>query len=148
MKILIVSDSHGHDEILRKVAGLHPDCDFYLHAGDSQSDAENIRPFVSVKGNCDFFHRDYQSHYELMTPLGKLYMEHIPFYQMDFSDLKKANIKIYVCGHTHMRKYEIIDGIHLINPGSLAYPRDGKAGYAIVEITEQKFDYKFYDLSL
>jgi len=43
-------------------------------------------------------------------------------------------------GHTHLPHYEIIDGIHVLNPGSLAIPFDGTLGsFAIVEISENEF---------
>ena len=55
MKILLVSDSHGDDESLRKIANKHNNCDYYIHLGDSQSSPDLIRPFVSVRGNCDYY---------------------------------------------------------------------------------------------
>lgn len=137
MKILLVSDSHGNDEALRLIANKHNDCDYYLHLGDSQSDLEQIRPFVAVKGNCDFMRNEYQKSIILFTPLGKLYAEHIPFYQTSIDRLKNNGFKFYLHGHTHSPRNEIIEGIHIINPGAIAYPRSSEASYAILEITDQ-----------
>lgn len=146
MKILLVADSHGDDESLRKIANKHNDCDRYIHLGDSQSNPDLIRPFISVKGNCDYFSSDFKKFLILFSPYGKIYCEHIPFYQTNINKLKSEGFKIYLCGHTHRRQNEIIDGIHVINPGSIKYPRDGNLGYAIVEITEKSVKCKFYDL--
>jgi len=147
MKILVVSDSHYDDETLRKIAMKHPDCDFYFHLGDSQSHKENISPFVSVKGNCDFFNKEFINYISTITPFGKLYAEHIPFYQISIERLKKEGYKIYLHGHTHRKRNEVIDGIHIINPGSVAYPRDNYASYCLLNITNKKVDVIFYKIN-
>ena len=146
MKILLVSDSHGDDETLKKIANKHNDCDRYLHLGDSQSTPDLIRPFVSVRGNCDYYSSKYMPSLKLNSEYGKIYCEHIPYYQMNIPKLKKEGYKIYLCGHTHRREDDTIDGIRIINPGSIKYPRDGKAGYAIIEIDDKTVKCKFYDL--
>ncbi|MCQ2792417.1 MAG: YfcE family phosphodiesterase [Bacilli bacterium] len=147
MKILLVSDSHGDDESLRKIASKHNDCDCYVHLGDSQSNDESIRPFIAVKGNCDFYSSKFPKFLELNSPYGKIYCEHIPFYQTSIPTLKRHNFKIYLCGHTHIKKNEMVDGVRVINPGAIAYPRDSWASYAIVTITENSVKCQFYDLS-
>lgn len=146
MKILVVSDSHHDDETLRKIAIKHSDCDFYFHLGDSQSSKENISPFISVKGNCDYFSSDLIKYISTVTPYGKLYAEHIPFYQMNINKLKKEGYKIYLHGHTHRKRNEVIDGIHIINPGSISYPRDSHSSYCLLNISKDKVDVKFYNI--
>lgn len=146
MKILLVSDSHGDDESLRRIANKHNNCDLYIHLGDSQSSPDLIRPFVSVRGNCDYYSSKFMNHLDLNSPFGKIYAEHIPYYQMNIPKLKKEGYKIYLVGHTHRRQNEIIDGIRVINPGSIKYPRDGESSYAIVEINEKSVKCEFYDL--
>ncbi|MBR6444660.1 MAG: metallophosphoesterase family protein, partial [Firmicutes bacterium] len=43
--------------------------------------------------------------------------------------------------HTHAAVHEEIDGIHIINPGSLSYPRDGNPGsYALITTGPDSFD--------
>ena len=56
MKILLVSDSHGDYESLDRLAKMYPNMDLYLHAGDSEQDEWSIKPFVSVRGNCDHYY--------------------------------------------------------------------------------------------
>lgn len=147
MKILLVSDSHGDDEALRRIANKHQDCDYYLHLGDSQSTPERIRPFISVRGNCDYYSSEFQKFLILFSPFGKIYAEHIPFYQTNIHQLKKEGFKLYFTGHTHTRKDEIIDGVRIINPGSISYPRNSDAGYAIIDISENEVKVKFYQLN-
>ena len=52
-KIVLLSDIHGHREVLSRIDALYPAADYYLHCGDSLVDADDLRPFASVKGNCD-----------------------------------------------------------------------------------------------
>ena len=77
MKILLVSDSHGHNEILKNLVRQYPNMNFYFHAGDSQSSPYEIAPFISVKGNCDY-DEDFMDHIKINTPYGNLYMTHKP----------------------------------------------------------------------
>ncbi len=45
---------------------------------------------------------------------------------------KHMNAALVVFGHTHRRYYEIVDGMPVLNPGSIALPRDGRHGtYAV-----------------
>ena len=52
-------------------------------------------------------------------------------------------------GHTHVAKDETLDGIRLVNPGSLRYSRDGRSpSYAIVTIEEDvnvQFNFEPFD---
>lgn len=48
MKILVVSDTHGEIDNLRKVLTKHPNMDLYLHAGDSELSPEELFPFITV----------------------------------------------------------------------------------------------------
>jgi len=145
MKLLVVSDSHNNNDLLRKIATKHNDCDYYIHCGDSQSSKEEIHPFVSVKGNCDYFSSDYPKNMILTSPLGKVYIEHIPFYQTYISELKRKGFVLYIHGHTHVKRDEVRDGIRIINPGCLAYPRGEGLSYCVINITK-KIDVKFYEL--
>lgn len=146
MKILLVSDSHGDDSSLAKIASKHNDCDYYLHLGDSQSTPDRIRPFISVKGNCDYYSSGFQKFLILFSPYGKIYVEHIPFYQTNISKLKEEGFKIYLHGHTHVKRDETIDGVRIINPGSIDYPRDNSRSYALIDITDSNVNVKFFEL--
>ena len=55
MKILLVSDSHSDYTALDQLAAKYPNMDLYLHAGDSEQDEFSIKPFISVRGNCDHY---------------------------------------------------------------------------------------------
>lgn len=147
MKIVIVSDSHGEVTLLRKIVNQHLDADIFLHLGDSQLPEQYLHPFVSVRGNGDYF-LPYPNYRILKTPYGNFYCEHGHLRGRIDSSFVKFNQCIgYLHGHTHCKRHEIIDGIHFINPGSITRPRDSNIGSYIVMIaTENSLDIKFLEI--
>lgn len=139
MKIVVASDSHGNDVALEKIVKACPNADLYLFAGDSESSSNNISPFLSVKGNCDYY--PYDEFMLIDTPYGKLQMHHIPFYsESSYERSKKIGVKILIFGHTHIFEDKEVDGIRIINPGSISYSRRGDEGYVILEISSNKVE--------
>ena len=146
MKILLVSDSHGNSTALDMLIKKYPKMDLYLHAGDLECDEQSIRPFDCVKGNCDHYSRLPERRI-IHTPIGYLLMQHLPYMPSDI--MKEYNVKIFIHGHTHRRKFEKKDNVYIINPGAISYPRDGfDLSYAIVTITNDDVDVKFYTLDV
>lgn len=144
MRILLISDSHGNNEAIDKLLKLYPKMDLYLHAGDLEADEQSIRPFDCVKGNCDHFSRLPERRI-IHTPFGALLMTHLPYLPVDIA--KEYNIKIFIYGHTHRRKFELVNGIYYINPGAISFPRDGfELSYAILNITADKVEVEFKSL--
>lgn len=127
MKILIVSDSHHHDEVLYELVKEYPKMDLYLHAGDSESFPEGIFPFDSCLGNCDFY--PFMERRLIRTEYGNILMKHKPFLNKE----EKQDIRIFIYGHTHRYAVYEEDGILFINPGSVSFSRDDSDGsYAIL----------------
>lgn len=51
-----------------------------------------------------------------------------------------------VCfGHTHKPFHRVVEGVHLVNTGSVGRPKDGdpRAGYVLLDVTEQGVDVEF-----
>lgn len=50
--------------------------------------------------------------------------------------LESIDADILVCGHTHMPYHRIVNGVHIINDGSVGKPKDGdpRACYAVIEL--------------
>ena len=144
MKILLVSDSHGDYLALDQLAEKYPNMDLYLHAGDSEQDEFSIKPFISVRGNCDHYY-DFPNFLVIPTPAGNIYIQHTPF--ISKSVISEHNAKIVIHGHTHTRRKEIINGILFINSGAISYARDKYDGsYAIIEIENKNVEVTFYTL--
>jgi diadenosine tetraphosphatase ApaH/serine/threonine PP2A family protein phosphatase len=57
-------------------------------------------------------------------------------------------------GHTHQPWHRVVDGIHLVNTGSVGRPKDGdwRAGYVVLAIGEDAVTVEFrrveYDVAL
>lgn len=144
MKILICSDSHGNDQALEDIAKKYPDCDLYLHAGDSESDEWSINPFQSVLGNCDY-RGDFPMRRIIDTPYGNLLIQHHPELPRDI--VKQYNIKIFVHGHTHRRRQESFENILVFNPGSVSFPRDSHdLSFLILYINKEEVIPEFHTL--
>ena len=138
-KIIIVSDSHGNDKALKDIILAHPNADAYLHLGDSETFEENIYPFITIKGNNDYY---IVNEYRILHigPLN-IYMTHGHKMYLDkeniVSKARKNNCNMFLFGHTHKPFYELYKGIYIINPGSLAYPRSTMGEtFAIVTIKD------------
>ena len=144
MKILVIGDTHGNNDIIVDLYEKYPHMDAYLHAGDSCSDPYSLYPFQTVRGNCDYFY-DINDVFTMRTPYGKLLMKHVP--NMTFQQLKKEGVKIYITGHLHARKFYKQEDIYYISPGSTCRERDNYSnGYAILDITSEDVKVEFVDL--
>lgn len=144
MKIVVVSDTHGDFAQLKRVAMIENGSDLFLHAGDSRAFSLNeISPFATVKGNCDYNLLSCKSEYWALTPYGKLYMRHYPLFGDDVRELKEKNIRIFIHGHTHIKEFKKIDGIYILCPGSLTRPRDDYASYMVLNVSKEAIDVEF-----
>ena len=144
MKILIVSDSHSDYASLDRLYQMYPDVDLYLHAGDSEQDEWSLKPFISVRGNCDHYY-DFPNFLVIPSPKGNIYVQHTPY--VSKSVINEHNAKIVIHGHTHRRRNEMIIGILFINPGAISYARDKYDGsYAILKIEDNEVELRFYIL--
>ena len=146
MKILVVSDSHGDNKTLKSIAAMHPDCDYYFHCGDAQANQEDVAPFAAVRGNCDYMANNLPKYLLVNTKEGLIVVEHIPFYLFTLEDLKKKNCLLYLVGHTHIKDDKVAEGIRIVNPGAIVYPRDGSKSYAIININNKVIQTTFYKI--
>lgn len=146
MKVLIVSDTHRHNDNLLIALEKAGKIDMLIHCGDAEGTEEQIRqlincPLCIVAGNNDFFTRlqndaffEIEGH-KIMVTHGHYHhvsvgVEHL----VRDAITRGADIVIY--GHTHRPMMEIKNGVVVLNPGSISYPRqDGRIPtYMIMEI--------------
>ncbi|NOZ87775.1 MAG: metallophosphoesterase family protein [Deltaproteobacteria bacterium] len=117
MKIGVISDTHGvvNPGVFQVFQGV----DVILHAGDIGSEdviseLQSIAPVHAVKGNCDFMTgRMYPVEKRLELRGKMILMRHIPL--RDPGNMK--DIDIFVHGHTHDARNEMIGGLLVFNPG-------------------------------
>ena len=141
MKILVVSDSHGDEKILKELVNTYPNMDYYLHAGDSGLDRDSLYPFESVKGNTDYY--PFDELIRIYTPIGYLLMKHKP----SFTNEQIKDNKFLVNGHTHQYKFYIEGDKVFLNPGSTTIPRDNTNGtFMIMDINEGSSSIIIYDI--
>ena len=153
MRILVMSDSHGNkDAVLRAVARESPD--MILHLGDHDRDCSAIEieypeiPVRSVRGNCD------RSSYGLDTDeftVGekRFFITHGNLYRVktgyshiiDSARRKGADVLLF--GHTHDTYYSVLDGLAIINPGSIGM--DEKT-YAVLDLKDGAIECEFMNL--
>ena len=137
MKIIVTSDIHGKKEIITKLLYEY-DGDLFLDCGDSELSNYDLQNFESVRGNCDFENYPNYSIIEIDEYL-KIFITHGHLYTIEemLKISKKNKCNMILHGHTHIKKYEIIDEIYILNPGSITKPRN-KDSNTFLEI--------FYDI--
>ncbi len=146
MKIIVASDSHGRDELLYDLMEQHPDADAFLHCGDLENDAESFPGYIIVQGNNDC---GYDLPQQCVLPFGDhrillIHSHQFPYRKRDERMLEYARehgCDIVCYGHTHVADVRVVNGITLLNPGSLKYSRDGRPpSYAILTLEQEQVD--------
>lgn len=152
MKIVVVSDSHGKIEILERIKAKHTDADIFIHCGDSELPPEYLEGYIAVQGNNDIYF-DYPELRILNLPDFKLLVIHGQQFS-SFNRKKRLAEKAIslgckaVCyGHSHVYDVDELNYVHLFNPGSLRYNRDGsQPSYMIVYYEAGGFTAKRQDI--
>lgn len=154
MKVLVLSDSHGRDENVRKALEIEKPIDALIHLGDSQEEEEEFRLCVGqdevelymVKGNCDYF-ADLPASRVISLEGHRILMAHGHGYYVNFgirdlvADAKANNCEIAMYGHTHRPDIDESDSdVLVLNPGSISYPRQyGKEpSYMVLNLRKGK----------
>ena len=147
MKILVMADSHGRSDLVQKCIEQHPDTQAVLFLGDVLFDVKGMdkrfpdKQFHCVRGNCDF---DSDVPLERLVTLQgtEILLTHGHAHGVNYGldalvgYARKKGAKIALFGHTHVPFNKYLDGIYVLNPGSLSRPRDGsRPSYGLIEIT-------------
>ena len=144
MKIVVVSDSHRHKNILEDIYQANRDAEFFIHCGDIELAPSQCSPWLVVKGNNDLGFDFPEQRLLVIEKLKFLIIHsHQFYYSYRTSNLIAKAVELdcdIVCyGHTHNPHIEKREGIWLVNPGSLYYNRNGEQlGYVIIELKEGK----------
>ena len=160
MRILVVSDSHGKNENVKKAIEAAGKIDALIHLGDVGYSYHEIESMAHVStyivaGNTDYI-PELKDRMILMFGEHRIYVVHghREGVSMGLSTLRynalqnECDIALY--GHTHVPYLdENPDDVTILNPGSISLPRqdDHKKTYAIIEIDD--FDgvtYEFHSI--
>lgn len=146
MKIIVVSDSHGRNDLLSDLVNQHPDADAFLHCGDIEDEADSFPEYLIVQGNNDYCN---DTPAQRVLPFGSHRILLVHSHQFSYRRREEQMIELakkYGCdiicfGHTHVADYRKVHGFVLLNPGSLKYSRDGRLpSYAILQIDGDQVD--------
>ena len=162
MRILIVSDTHRNHSLIPTILKEDGPYDMMIHCGDLEGEEEIISRFtgpecacVMVPGNNDFF---------CMLPKERSFRiegrniwvthGHNYYVSMDTSiirdEAKARGMDIVMFGHTHKPLVEYSEGVYLVNPGSLTFPRQPgrQSSYIVLDLVdgqEPQFEIKYCD---
>ncbi len=144
MKYLVVSDSHGMSYELEDLLVEYKEFDGFFHCGDSELEAVELSNWDACVGNTDYNHlpdfvvarvgskQALITHSHLLSRYG---MFNVPHSLAVLA--KENNCEFVFYGHTHRFDDQMVDGVRIMNPGSLFRSRDdGSHSYAIFEIDE------------
>lgn len=145
MKVIIVSDTHRKNDNYFKVMEMHRP-DMVIHCGDAEGSEYALTqaalcPVHMVLGNNDFFS---ELPRELTVEIDrfKAWVTHGHTYYVSMGseyiarEAKARGVDMVFYGHTHKPSVQLVDGVYVVNPGSLSYPRqEGRQpSYCIMEI--------------
>lgn len=145
MKILVVSDTHKNYAALHAVVEKNPDADMLIHLGDGEHEFGDVNrefpqvPMVYVGGNCDFgthktTHIVHACGYKIFCCHGHTLGVHGGL-DLLVSTAKQNDCKIALYGHTHLYRTEIVNGVFVMNPGSLDSPRNhNKPTFGVIQL--------------
>lgn len=146
--IAVISDSHGSLKNLSLFRSRIGQPDALWHLGDCAEDAPLLAQrmncgYVSVRGNCDPFSDaplkqiiDWHHRRFLLlhghTVSGRLNLLYLA---------KEQRCDAVLFGHSHVPSAECVDGIWMINPGSLSRPRSSEGpSMALLTLDDAVFD--------
>ncbi len=147
-KILVVSDSHGNLKNIEKLQPLVAENDMFVHLGDGAGDIRDITREYPDKvyqcaGNCDFF-SPLPTEDVIEVERLRIFICHGHKFRVKstltelVAETKRRNCDIALYGHTHIAKITQINGVTLINPGSLRYPLGEGGSYCYLVIHGDK----------
>ena len=149
-KIIVISDTHGNRRAIDGLDGLFAESDLIIHLGDTSADGNYIygkypdKTFV-LNGNCEIFS---VGENEKILDIGgvRILACHGHLYSVKTTLVKLAerakelDCRIALYGHTHEARESEIDGVTLLNPGTLS--RYADKSYLYLVINEGKFTQK------
>lgn len=149
MKVLVISDSHGALQFLRRILEEEKDAELVFFLGDGLSDIDRMKEeypqkkFICVKGNNDFYHNEAKEAYKyidgvtIMACHGDTYSVRVSLRDV-ITKTASVRGKLALYGHTHVQNFynDASTGICAVNPGAVC---DGK--YCILDIKKGQFEY-------
>lgn len=149
-KIMVVSDSHDDNSVLRRTLGLELPFDLLIHCGDSECNLLELLgkgrdyDLITVRGNCDSDSR-LPMEYTARIAGHTFWITHGNQYGVKITTnriaeaARERGADVCLFGHTHSAYYAREGGLILLNPGALMFSRmdGGVRTYAVIDIDAQ-----------
>ena len=147
-KVLVVSDNHGSLHMIKKIINIEKP-QYVIHAGDfcvSKSEIESLVDMY-VAGNNDYDGKDLEKfsieEVNILLTHGHQYsslFNHDKWLERLSNEAIANNCQVVIYGHSHKEEIAKVNGVSIINPGSINYPRNKNRtpSYAILEINRDK----------
>lgn len=144
-RVMIVSDTHRREGNLAQALFDEGPIDMLIHLGDFEGNQDIIEEMANCKTIMVPGNNDFDSHMpsekEITIAGKKILLTHGHYYyvSLDLQTLKEEcrarDIDIVMFGHTHRPVIIQENGLTLINPGSISYPRQEsrKCTYIMME---------------
>lgn len=169
---LLLSDTHGQLDITKKIIAAYPHMDYYLHLGDVGFALQELSKFIVVKGNHDqktelpmlrileieghrilcthgflfdeetiqeVMSHDYPDGEDMMNACMNILHQKLLQYTLEH------HCDILLFGHTHHQCNVNLNGIALINPGSVSFGTP-RSGFATMQIAQDKISVEFHSI--
>lgn len=134
-KVLIISDTHQSDRNMKYVIEEESPLDMIIHLGDAEGSEGKMAEWANegceiyaVRGNNDFY-SPLEREMEVDFGPHRIFMTHGHYYHVSFGveDLYEEAVArgcdIAMFGHIHRPYLDTVEGVTILNPGSLSYPR-------------------------
>ncbi len=143
MRIVVFSDSHGRiHNCIYAIEALGA-VDHIIHLGDVRADASDLGvvfphiPITAVCGNSELG-TGLLLENTLKIEGKRIFLCHGHTYHVKngLHALAEAgkDADLVLFGHTHEPFDDVVDGVHLFNPGSISLPASGSPSFGIIEI--------------
>ncbi len=146
-RLIVLSDSHGDVDAIRRVLTAEKTIGAVVYLGDGMRDLEQVMSefkglrFYAVRGNCDFHSFE---PIDALAPFDRViaYYTHGHMHGVKYeleALIKAASVRgatLALFGHTHKPYCEQHQGITLFNPGSCGRCYTGENTYGVITLQE------------
>ncbi len=159
MQIIVTSDTHGNENRLLNLILNNKDMDMLIHLGDGEIEFFRMQKqfpkikMIMVKGNCDIDKKNQLPKTKLLCIDDfKIFLCHGDKFNVKYnlneliSTAKTLQANLVLFGHTHKQFLGSILNITTMNPGSLSFPRDSKAGFGMISINNKSISTNLFNL--
>lgn len=147
IKIIVISDTHRDFDALYDIVNDNKHADMFIHLGDGEHEFDDVRnlfpekAFLFVRGNNDWSDSPicrtftYGGHKFYLTH-GHSFDRH-SVHSFIAATAKANNCDVALFGHTHIPFYEVMNDVHVFNPGSPSSPRGrSEPSYGVITISD------------